>query len=261
VTIRALTGGEPPDAVAIGLSGFDTPDERVRSVALRIRDATRASSVTVASDVVAWHLTALAGRPGVVVVAGTGSVALAADGRGGWARADGWGSLLGDTASGFAVGRAGLASALEAYDGRGGSDALLDRAIARWGPAPGIAASIQGAASPVAEVASFAPAVADAAHAGDPRARAIWRATGVALARTAMAAWTRAGIGDVPDRVHIAGSLARSGGLLLDPCAEALPTGVLPEVVEADPTDGVMSLAAGMGRLFPGLVVTAGPAR
>ncbi len=254
-TVRDLLRGDVPDTVAVGLSGFDAPHERVRLVASGIREGTGAASVIVASDVVTWHLAALGGGEGVVVVAGTGSVALAADGRGRWARADGWGHLLGDAASGFAVGRAGLASALEAHDGRGGSPALLERAIGRWGPPDGIASRIHGSASPVAAVASFAPDVAAAARAGDEPANAIWRTVGRALAATAMAAWTRSGIGHAPERVCVAGSLTRSGPLLLDPCAAALPRGVAVELVDADPTDGAFMLTHASEGSYPGLVV------
>lgn len=257
-TVRELLRGEVPDTIAVGLSGFDTPNERVRIVASDIREATGAGSVIVASDVVTWHLAALGGKEGVVVVAGTGSVALAADGRGRWARADGWGHLLGDAASGFAVGRAGLARALEAHDGRGGSRALLERAMARWGPPDGIASQIHGSPSPVAAIASFAPDVAAAARDGDEHASAIWRTVGRALAATAMAAWTRSGIGDAPERICVAGSLTRSGPLLLDPCAAALPQGVAIDVVDADPTDGALALTGRSDRAYPGLVVIAG---
>lgn len=261
-TVRELLQGDVPedvpDTVGVGLSGFDAPDERVRRVAAGIREGTGARTVIVASDVVTWHLAALGGGEGVVVVAGTGSVALAADGRGRWARADGWGHLLGDAASGFAVGRAGLASALEAHDGRGGSRVLLERAMARWGPAQGIAARIHGSPSPVAAIASFAPDVAAAARAGDEHANAIWRTVGRALAATAMAAWAGSGIERAPERICVAGSLTRSGPLLLDPCAEALPRGVAVDVVDADPTDGALALTAGSERAYPGLVVIAG---
>ena len=63
---------------------------------------------------------------------------LAIDGEGGCHRADGWGHLLGDDGSGFAVGRAGLASAMRAVDGRGGSRPLLERALARFGSVEGM---------------------------------------------------------------------------------------------------------------------------
>ncbi len=84
----------------------------------------------VSDDAVTAHLGALGGEPGVVIVAGTGAIALAVDEVA--ARADGWGTRLGDDGGGYWIGRAGLAAALRAHDGRGGSRELLARAMARF---------------------------------------------------------------------------------------------------------------------------------
>ena len=56
---------------------------------------------------------------GVVVIAGTGSVAVGRNDAGDEARAGGWGPIVGDEGSGYAIARAGLAAILRAYDGRG----------------------------------------------------------------------------------------------------------------------------------------------
>jgi N-acetylglucosamine kinase-like BadF-type ATPase len=77
------------------------------------------NSIVLASDITTSHAGALGGAPGVVVAAGTGAAALALDQEGRSAICDGWGYLLGDEGSGYAIGRAGLASALREHDGRG----------------------------------------------------------------------------------------------------------------------------------------------
>jgi len=56
---------------------------------------------------------------GVVVVAGTGSIAYGRDGSGRAARAGGWGYLLGDEGGGFWIGRAALTAVVRQFDGRG----------------------------------------------------------------------------------------------------------------------------------------------
>jgi N-acetylglucosamine kinase-like BadF-type ATPase len=67
-------------------------------------------------------VTALAGassaQPGVVVIAGTGSIAYGrlADGR--EAQAGGWGYMMGDEGSGYDIGREALRAATQAQDGR-----------------------------------------------------------------------------------------------------------------------------------------------
>src|SRR5258706_8049587 len=78
-----------------------------------------------------WDMvTALAGasltRPGVVVIAGTGSIAYGRREDGRDARAGGWGYLMGDEGSGYAIGRAALQAAAHAADGRGASTRLLE---------------------------------------------------------------------------------------------------------------------------------------
>jgi N-acetylglucosamine kinase-like BadF-type ATPase len=103
--LRELVARWDADVVAAGLTGWDGAAEL-------------GVPMVVSNDAVTAHLGALAGEPGAVIVAGTGAIALAA-GPHDWARADGWGSLLGDDGGGFWIGRRALATALREYDGRG----------------------------------------------------------------------------------------------------------------------------------------------
>src|SRR2546430_13778998 len=63
---------------------------------------------------------------GVVVIAGTGSVAFGRNDAGEEARAGGWGPTLGDEGSAYGIARAGLAAGLRAYDGRGPATTMID---------------------------------------------------------------------------------------------------------------------------------------
>src|SRR3954447_25630847 len=130
----AVAGGV--DVVAAGLTGF-------AGEAAAVASAVPAPTVLVTNDAVTAHLGALAGEPGVVIVAGTGVIALAV-GEDEVARADGWGTRLGDDGGGYWIGRAGLAAALRAHDGRGGSPELLARAAARFGAPESRAAAPDG---------------------------------------------------------------------------------------------------------------------
>src|SRR5699024_11813290 len=112
--------------VAIGLTGLpdliDDPGELVRL----LREKVLADEVLMAADALTTHTGALGGRAGVVVAAGTGSVALGTDLRETWRRTDGWGYLLGDRGSGAWIGGQGLQHALRALDGLSdGSPELL----------------------------------------------------------------------------------------------------------------------------------------
>ncbi len=79
--------------------------------------------VRVAPDAVAARLGAFLGGPGVVVAAGTGSVAIGWDGRR-TARAGGHGFLLGDEGGAYWIGGEAARSTLRWCDGMGGSEAL-----------------------------------------------------------------------------------------------------------------------------------------
>jgi N-acetylglucosamine kinase-like BadF-type ATPase len=68
--------------------------------------------------------------PGVVLVAGTGSIAYGRNRAGRAARAGGWGYLLGDEGGGFWIGRSALAAVVRQYDGRGPSTQLTDLVLA-----------------------------------------------------------------------------------------------------------------------------------
>ena len=211
--------------VCAGLAGVFERWEAAPEIANGLRESLGAEEVIVTSDVFTSCCGALGGvRPGAVIAAGTGAVALAVGNDGGYARADGWGYLLGDEGGGYAVGRAGLASALRAHDGRGGSKELLRRARERFGAVEGIAGRVHGAENPARVVASFAAEVAAAAREGDAEACRIWSDAGEALAKTLAAAASRA---PGCEAASWTGGLFSVGDLLREPferrVAELLP--------------------------------------
>jgi N-acetylglucosamine kinase-like BadF-type ATPase len=63
---------------------------------------------------------------GIVIIAGTGSVAFGRNDNGDECRAGGWGPIVGDEGSGYAIGRDGLVAMLRAHDGRGPATAITD---------------------------------------------------------------------------------------------------------------------------------------
>ena len=185
---------DPVNEVIVGVAGALAAPDAARALGHALLASLRVQRVAVTSDAVIAHAGALDGRPGVVLVAGTGVVALAIDAHGALRTADGWGPWLGDEGGGAWIGGAGLHAALRAHDGRGPSTTLLDAARARFGPPETWPAQLADAAA----VASFAPDVLAAED--DVAARAIVGAAADALAATARAA------GDGP--VAMVGGLA-----------------------------------------------------
>lgn len=82
-----------------------------------IAELVQADLLTVDHDSVGALMGATAGKPGVIVIAGTGSVALALNRRGEKQRTGGWGYLFGDEGSAFDIARRGVAACLKQRDG------------------------------------------------------------------------------------------------------------------------------------------------
>lgn len=184
----AELGTRAADAVAVGLAGLGRARHKAPALAAALAQHLEFDEVVLTSDMTIAHAGALAGEPGIVVTAGTGAVALCVDATGRSSVSDGWGYVLGDDGSGFAVGRAGLASALRHQDGRGGSAMLHRSAEARYGPLELLPSFVHGAANPPREVAAFVPDVIAAADLGDDEAVAILEGAGLELARSAAGA-------------------------------------------------------------------------
>ena len=205
------------DAVVMGMTGFDGSLGAAREIAGGVRSLVRAERVVLTNDAVTSYLGAVGFEPGAVIAAGAGVIALAGDLEGNFARADGWGYVLGDDGGGYYVGRRGLASALRAHDGRGGSETLLRRARAAYGPPEEIKSRVYGADNTAREVARFAPEVADAAREGDPVASEIWADASREAAATATAALGRIFDPGSPATVSWLGNLFGARDLMLDP--------------------------------------------
>jgi N-acetylglucosamine kinase-like BadF-type ATPase len=175
--LDAGAGAAQPLAAAVaGISGYDEGEalpfelpgvQRVRLV--------HDSAIALAG--------ALGGKDGIVTIAGTGSVAFGTDAAGGSARAGGWGYLLGDEGSAFTIARRALAHAMLEYD-RGVASELERRALAHFA-VPSLRALQHALAHGEIErpaLAGFAPAVLQAAEAGDSGARSVRAEAVIALA-------------------------------------------------------------------------------
>jgi N-acetylglucosamine kinase-like BadF-type ATPase len=205
------------DAIVAGLTGFDGASQTAGTVADGFRTLVRTGRVVVTNDAVTSYLGAIGFEPGVVVAAGTGVIALAGDRDGNFARCDGWGYILGDDGGGYYIGRRGLASALRAQDGRGGSQALLQRAKDEFGDPESLRDRVYSSPNPVGEVARFALEVAEAAREGDSVAEEIWAIAAREVAQTATAALGRVFAPDAPVSVSWTGNLFNARDLMLQP--------------------------------------------
>lgn len=158
------------------------------------------------------HETALYGAlgrgEGAILIAGTGSICFgrAADGR--QRRCGGWGHLLDDGGSGYAVGRDILAAVVRAEDGRAPATCLRGPALEAVGAkdVPGLIRFVYSPATGKRKIAALARLLEPALEAGDEAAKAIARRAAEQLAELA---------GPVVEGLSLQeGELALLGGVL-----------------------------------------------
>ena len=158
--------GEKPVALCAGLAGVGNEKER-REVEAALAASGVAGRVRIATDGEIALEGAVGGRPGILLIAGTGSVgyARAADGR--VERCGGWGMVVGDEGSAWSLGRNGLSAALRAAAGRGPPTTLLPHVLELLKLEGPQAIPPWGGRAEKAAVAALAMHVIDAAEAGD----------------------------------------------------------------------------------------------
>ncbi len=246
--------GTVPAAIGLGLSGFEIAAEpELEQIASALCQRLGRAPVAIATDGATSLLGALGGAPGGVVAAGTGTVAMAFDGAS-WAKVDGTGSVLGDAGSGFAIGRSGLDSALRHHDGRGGSAALADAAVRRFGALDELPRQISRANPPTRAVAAFAEDVAAAADQGDHGAGRILARAARELACSGCAALTRVFGRDQPATLACTGNVFKAGDALTGAFAAAvaeLRPGTRIQTAAGGSLEGAALLAGAAERYAP----------
>lgn len=171
-------------AVVVGLAGVDRPQAHRRFLKWLKRNIPAWHHLLI-SDAAIALAAANGDQAGIVVVAGTGSIAFGRDRQGRTHRSGGWGSLFDDAGSGYDIGRKAIAAALRGLDGRGPRTRL-----ARSLPgALGIARLTDVVLKPPSPpgMAALFPTVLRAARSGDRIAREILRDAGCDLAELTFA--------------------------------------------------------------------------
>jgi glucosamine kinase len=224
--------GRPAVVAAVaGAAGCDTASGRARMGEL-LRPLLPGARVEVVHDT-RLVLAAAGLDAGIVLIAGTGSVAWGRSPSGAEARAGGWGHLLGDEGSGYWVAREAIRRALAEHD-RGSGPGPAARAL--------LAAS--GAADPLELTALFHAERAPERWAALSHALLEADASLVAATASALAVQARTAAA----RLSLPGPVVLAGGMLLgEPALEAALRTLLPgrDVVRstAEPVTGAVRLA------------------
>ncbi|HET7600099.1 MAG TPA: BadF/BadG/BcrA/BcrD ATPase family protein [Gemmatimonadales bacterium] len=160
------------DVMVVGAAGAGREPER-EELATALRADGVAARVRVTTDIEIALQAAFGDGPGIVVSAGTGSIAVGRAPDGALVRMGGYGWQMGDEGSGYAIGRAALGTVSRAEDGRGPATALQARLLAATRSAEFDALVRWAAGASPAEVAALAPAVLEVAGRGDVVAQGI----------------------------------------------------------------------------------------
>lgn len=167
------------------LAGAGAGDEKLRgAIGTSCQSIIPNNQVQLVSDAEAALEGAFADAPGVIVIAGTGSIALGMDSEGKVARAGGYGHLLGDEGSGFWIGRETVRACLEAHN-RGEEIPLASKILELWKleSISEMVTMIYSSDKPPAKLAEIAPLVIDAAEAGEEVALKILNAAGAEIGK------------------------------------------------------------------------------
>lgn len=202
-------------AVEIGLAGA-----RRKELSARMEDALRSLGVRemeVVGDAEIALYGATDGEPGVVVIAGTGSVSCGVNARGRKMRAGGWGPTAGDEGGGSWIARRALSAVAHAADGRGPETLLTEAACSYFHvtTADDLSTAIYAPTITNERIAGFAKPVIDAAKDGDSVARTIMRQAGTELGIAAAAVIRNLRMEQEKFQVAYVGGVFAAGELVL----------------------------------------------
>lgn len=167
-------------------------------------------------DMVIAHAAALGMKPGIVVLAGTGSAIFGADLAGRRVKVGGWGPVYGDEGSAQRISQRAMIAAARAYDGRGPATALLE-ALTHDLNVSDFRESISVIYGPEPrDIASLCRTVHRTAAAGDTVARSLFRQAAEELAEAVIAAARQLDLIHSPVAVSYQGGVAENCPLLVE---------------------------------------------
>lgn len=131
--------------------------------------------------------------PGCILIAGTGSVGFGCNAQGQTARVGGWGHLIDDPGSGYALGRAALALSVQTADGRADAQALMQAVYQATGSqdVQGILHYVYYSGQDKSAIAALAKPLIACAQDGDAASLAILKQGAEELARIVQALSSR----------------------------------------------------------------------
>jgi N-acetylglucosamine kinase-like BadF-type ATPase len=241
-----------PAAICLGIAGVDRPGEHAVIEAIMRRIGYKAR-VLIANDALIALVAGVGDAPGVVLIAGTGSIAYGRNAANDAARAGGWGYVLGDEGSGYWIGRQALRAVVREADGRGRPTALTPLVLAHFGAArpQELVYAIYSQVLKPSAIAAVARAVERAADGGDPIALEILDLGARELAACAESVVTRLGLRDETFTFVLSGGVLEAVPRLASNVGQHLRTiapGSRVARLDREPALGAVTLASAAAR-------------
>lgn len=232
-------------AVCLGIAGVDRPHDEavIRGILRRLghRDGVR-----VVNDAAIALAAGAPARVGIVVLAGTGSIAFGADLSGRTARSAGYGFLLADEGSGYWLGHQMLRAAVRSFDGRGPKTLLEPLVFEAFevSTVADLVPRVYEKGLPKHRIAALAPLVERARLSGDAVATELVEQAGRELALAARGVHRQLDFRGEPFPVVLAGGVFKAVPMLPEPLARHLDLpGARPSLLAAEPACGAVALA------------------
>ncbi len=236
-------------AACVGLAGTSHPDHH-RQMLAALKEALPIPDITLETDARVALAGATDNKAGVVIIAGTGSIACGINARGRFARAGGWGPAMGDEGSGSYIGRRALEAIVMAYDYRGEPTAMMEPILRHFGvsSAPELPPVIYDEPDKaLREIAQLSKIVVKAAQEGDRIAQEILKDAAIELAKAAIAVIEQLRMERDEFQVAYVGGVFEAGDLILTPLREEIQR-FAPNAEIAPPIDPPVIGAAKMAK-------------
>jgi glucosamine kinase len=242
--VTLVLDGENPSAIGIGVAGAG--DERIAGqLRASLSRCFPTARVALCHDARIALRAALPDGDGLVLIAGTGAIAYAEIGAQVF-RAGGYGYLLGDKGSGYAIGAAALRRLFAAMEIGSAQNAMLAELAAhlRVNDRSGALARIYQSSTPVADIAACAPLVLRYADGGEELSTGIVQRAAQGLFELIARVMIRTPKSALP--VVFAGGLLRQRNALterLEQCIAGAPLDVRVLAARVEPYIGALSEA------------------
>jgi len=231
--------------VGLGIAGVDRPHDEavIRGILRRLGHR---ENVRVVNDAA---IALLAGAPegvGIVVLAGTGSIAYGQDAGGKSARSGGYGFLLADEGSGYWLGHQALRATVRAADGRGPATRIMPIVFEALevSSVSDLVPRVYEKGLPKHRIAALASVVQRAHDEGDAVAAALIEGGAQELSLAARAVARQIDLGDGPFPVVLAGGAFKACPSMVAPLEKHLDLpGARPALLEGEPARGAVRLA------------------